>query len=392
MPIDTDRWDVTGAVDQTGGRAEFEVLGSDTSEIDNKFNDAPANPDISSATWRFAILMYDVTLDLTTGGNTTEFGLYTSAGNFFLERTSTDTELVVFTSSENYRASVTPPYDKTLEVVRDAFTFSDWGGSAGYDDQKSVTVDDVFYAAKYTDNIPGGFASPNSNSIISNQNVIEIGQQDVVGLQGLNRDLNISSFDDDFDFEMDLTISDLTASAPIANPAAALVVIIGGSVYVLGWIQISTTHNGVCYYNGTSYTELIANQTGGSWNLRISRVGSTVKFYVGDEEEASLTKAGSVTLVEIGYNNGNGASGANSCGFKSTVDNLSLTVGGVEYTEDRVFFNEDSNTRYVYDNGAVDVSSVSIKLTSNEATTNDTELIEDFDFESPKGTRYQTEM
>ncbi|MGI9571512.1 MAG: hypothetical protein ACR2PH_17625, partial [Desulfobulbia bacterium] len=77
MAIDTDRWDVTGTVNQTGGRAQFVVLGSNTSEIDNKFNDAVANPDISSATWRFAIVTYNVTLTATTGVNTTELGLYT---------------------------------------------------------------------------------------------------------------------------------------------------------------------------------------------------------------------------------------------------------------------------------------------------------------------------
>ena len=296
----------------------------------------------------------------------------------------------------------TEQYDDRLylSASQDILTLSDFGGSSSYNNQKSVGLEgtDIFDARWTRFEI----TNPPTSESLSDDTIIV----DLVGsgtqTEGINYRTNSLSEDYVFDVSVDMSI-ELFGTGSIEGHGIQLLINIGGDQLQFGWVQSAPNGiNGLGYFDGTSFTQLLAESTGGSWTFRVTRdVSDLVTFYVtGDDTlSGSFTKSGDVTYWGIAIDNGGNPGGVKTA--TGTASNFILldSIGGSELTKYKGIDDGSGNSLFaadqitslkeVYDDGgSATLNKVQLELDSTFSTSYTAKSR--LGFEAPTGTDYST--
>jgi len=230
-----------------------------------------------------------------------------------------------------------------LILERNDFTFSDFGGSVGFDSQKSISVGDGIFTERW--NIDQYFdGSGDVSSIVSGK--LRIPTNAAGGNVGHRVGHNYSSVGNtDFNISVDIDVIQWANLPGTTFGAAYFWLVIGGNNYIL---QLERGNTGFDQNfrveMNTIVTEAASATTDDSGNLRFQRVGTILTaFYQGasDLNEIQLATSnvgtGNLSFVYLASR-----TLAPSATQSQTVDydNFIFNVSASEFTEKRVLFKE----------------------------------------------------
>lgn len=377
----TDRWDETNTANASQAivaNALTHTLGAsvglEKAETRNKFSDG-ANPNITTDKWK---------VESSQGFGAGFSGSGTESAYIEVENVAVDTmqagwrdngsggqKYFVNINGIEEVAEASAVSGATNTIERADFTSNDFGGSAGFDSQKSLDIDGVLFNGRWAVSSNTISATINASSEIICSGTTSAQQYSFRQTVSFNTD-----------FYMSVNFKDFSSASGGAATRAALLVgfIAGVECAIWRMIDEQGVTNGYIFQHGASLQDI--EQVDASGKIALRRVGSTVTWELNDVVKRTETQAGELQTADVSARHGN-----DSGAFATTLFDFVLLKAGSEFLFNRVLFKNEGVLKYVFDDSGSPVTSVT-PITSTTFTAAFSATYQSINIQSPTGTQF----
>lgn len=375
------------------------ATGNETTSIVNQFANALV---ITSETWLTSVDLSNIALPPVTSEliallrvlqttNDLEFG--------YVRDNGTNQQLAVRVNGTDEVLEDDNSTSATLTIERGDFTFSDFGGSVSYPDQKSTVADQGVFKARYYYETNRDQGTSSISGDILTQSLPE--RTGSATKNQWNTSLLNLSGDCDIEFEVDWTGMDVALATNETYAQFSFALYLNSVTASSAAVVIGKWGPGALYYPNQTAFDFQGTLDGGTdGNGSDVTPGTTDKIRIVRDSGAETIKGYfNSTAWDFDYDSSDGyfRLGLSQYGNSGTIPACNVKITklkvldgtGAEVTEKRVLFYKGTDLKYAYDDSGENVVSASIELDS-VGTQAYTQEYDNFIIQSPKGTNYCT--